>query len=316
VLLAKDGKVLFKNAYGLASKRFDVPNRIDTKFNLGSMNKMFTAVAVAQLVERGKLSFDDPVSKYLSADWLPRDVTDKITVRHLLTHTSGLGSYFNEKYQLSSRMRFRDLDDYRVLVAADRPSFKPGTSWKYSNTGFLLLGVIIERVTGMSYFDYVQKHIHGPAGMTNTACYAMDRPVPNLAIGYTKVGQGADAHWENNLYKHVIKGAAAGGGFSTVEDLLRFDQAMRANKLVKAETAAVLWTPTEQSNKGRPYGMGFGIDGQLGNRIVGHSGGFSGINAELLMYLDKGYTVAVMANYDGAATVVADQLREWLARAE
>ncbi|UCG32997.1 MAG: beta-lactamase family protein, partial [Phycisphaerales bacterium] len=206
VLLAKDGKVLFKNAYGLASKRFDVPNRIDTKFNLGSMNKMFTAVAIGQLVERGKLSFDDSVSKYLSTDWLPRDVAEKITVRHLLTHTSGLGSYFNETFDKSSRMLFRDLDDYKPLVEGDRPAFEPGSGWQYSNTGFLLLGVIIEKVTGMSYFDYVQQNICGPAGMINTACYEMDRPVPNLAIGYSKVGRGQDAYWENNLYKHVIKG--------------------------------------------------------------------------------------------------------------
>ncbi len=155
VLLARNGEVLFKGAYGQANKDFDTPNNIDTKFNLGSMNKMFTAVAVAQLAKRGKLSFDDPVGKYLSTDWLPVEVAGKITIRHLLTHTSGLGSYFNEKFMNSSRALFRNVDDYKPLVADDRPAFEPGTKWAYSNTGFLLLGAVIEKVTGQNYFDYV-----------------------------------------------------------------------------------------------------------------------------------------------------------------
>jgi hypothetical protein len=135
VLLAKDGKVLFKGAYGLASKRFNVPNKIDTKFNLGSMNKMFTGVAITQLVQRGRLSLDDPLSTYLSTDWLPREITDKIKIKHLLTHTSGLGSYFNDTFLGSSRLLFRELDDYKPLVADETLAFEPGTDWQYSNTG-------------------------------------------------------------------------------------------------------------------------------------------------------------------------------------
>lgn len=314
VLLAKDGEVWFKGAWGQANKDFDVPNRVDTKFNLGSINKSFTAVAIAQLAEQGELGFADPVSKYLGPDWLPEEVADTITVEHLLTHTAGLGSYFNDTFMAGSRERFRVVDDYKPLVDA-KLAFEPGTQYAYSNTGFLLLGAVVEKVTGGSYYDYVRQNIYAPAGMTNSDCYDLDRPVPNLAVGYTWAADDVGEHWETNLFKHVIRGGPAGGGFSTVEDLLRFDQALRANKLVKAETAARMWTPSPQSSgQGQDYGHGFAIRGTPGNRVVGHSGGFAGISARLDMYLDTGYTVVVLSNYDQAAEVVGDQVAELLAR--
>ncbi len=317
VLLARNGQVLFKGAYGQANKDFDAPNKIDTKFNLGSMNKMFTAVAVAQLVERGKLSFDDPISKYLSSDWLPRDVADKITIRHLLTHTSGLGSYFNEQFMDSSRARFRTVDDYKPLVAEEKPAFEPGTKWAYSNTGFLLLGAVIEKVSGQSYFDYVRDNVYKPAGMTHSDCYELDHVNLNLAVGYSKMTGDSGTHFENNVFRHVIKGGPAGGGYSTVEDLFRFAEALRANKLVKKETAELIWTPTPQSQGDGPgYGFGFGVSGEPGNRVVGHNGGFPGISALLDIHLDKGFTVAVLSNYDRGAGLVGGKLAELFARLE
>jgi|GEM_PF-116595 len=309
VLLAKDGRVLFKAAYGLASKRFNVPNKIDTKFNLGSMNKMFTATAIALLVERGKLSFDDPIGKYLDESWLKREALDKITIHHLLTHTSGLGNYFNDEFWNASRMLYRDLDDYKPLIRDDQPAFEPGTSWSYSNTGMFLAGVVIEKVAGKSYFDFVRENIFKPAGMINTDSYEMDKPTPNLAVGYSRTDDG----WENNLYKHVIKGGPAGGGFSTVEDLLRFDQAMRAGKIVGRKMLDELWTTKPESNSPE-YGYGFGVFGVTGDRIVGHSGGFPGISSELSMYLDRGYTIAVMSNYDNGAQIVAEKCADLLNR--
>jgi len=317
VLLAKNGDVLFRGAYGQANRDFDASNRVDTKFNLGSMNKMFTAVAIAQLAERGKLSYDDPISKCLSTDWLPGEVADKVTIRHLLTHTSGLGSYFNDKFMNSSRALYRKVDDYKPLVADEKPAFEPGTRWAYSNTGFLLLGAVIEKVTGESYFDSVRDNVFKPAGMTGTDSYELDRVNPNLAVGYSKVADETGTHWKNNLFEHVIKGGPAGGGYSTVEDLLKFDQAMRANKLVKKETADLMWTPTPQSRADGPgYGFGFGVSGEPGNRMVGHTGGFPGINSRLDMYLDKGVTVAVMSNYDRGAELVGQKLAELLVRLE
>lgn len=158
ILMARDRVPFYREAFGLASRRFQIPNLPDTRFNLGSMNKMFTAVAIAQLAEKGRLSFQDPVGRYLKG-WIDPESAQKITLHHLLTHTSGLGSYFNERFWKASRALYRKVEDFRALVAEEKPEFEPGSGWRYSNTGFLLLGAVIERVTGQSYFDYVRENI-------------------------------------------------------------------------------------------------------------------------------------------------------------
>ena len=309
LLVAKGPNVLLTMAAGEASKSYHVPNNIDTKFNLGSMNKMFTATAVARLVELGKLSFEDPISKYIDESWLPKDVTDKITVRHLITHTSGLGSYFNEVYDRSSRALFRKLDDYKPLIKDDRPAFTPGEKFQYSNTGMFLLGVIIEKVTGEEYFDHIRKTISTPLGMTNTDCYEMDYPVENLAIGYSPDWK-SPYRWQNNLYKHVLKGGPAGGGFSTVRDLHKFALALLAGKLVSKSMLETMWTDF----KGANYGYGFTVVQSPMGKAVGHSGGFDGINSQLDIYVDSGYIVVAMSNYDNGATPLANRIGRTLTR--
>lgn len=309
LLIAKGPAILLTMAGGEANKSCHAPNNIDTKFNLGSMNKMFTATAAARLVELGKLSFDDPISKYVDETWLPKEVTDKITVRHLATHTSGLGSYFNETYMRSSRALFRKLDDYKPLIKDDRPAFPPGERFQYSNTGMFLLGVVIEKVTGEDYFDHIRKAIYTPAGMTYTDCYEMDYPVENLAIGYSP-DWTSPYRWQTNLYKHVIKGGPAGGGFSTVKDLHKFALAMLAGRLVSKDMLQTLWT----DYKGENYGYGFGVNQGPGGKVVGHSGGFAGINSVLDIYLDSGYIVVVMSNYDNGANPLATRIGRTLAR--
>lgn len=307
VAVARDGEVLVTLAVGEASKRFHVPNRVDTKFNLGSMNKMFTAVSVAQLEEAGKLSYADPVSKYVDESWLPRDLTERITVHHLLTHTSGLGSYFNETYMASSRMLFRAVDDYKPLVQGDTLAFEPGTRWSYSNTGMLLLGVVIEKASGQDYFDYVREHVCAPAGMEDTDCYEMDQPVENLAIGYERDPTSAQG-WRNNLYQHVLRGGPAGGGFSTAPDLVRFADALLAGELVSVATLDRLWTDAA----GAGYGCGFSVQDGVDGKVVGHSGGFPGINSNLDVLVDRGFVIAVMSNYSGAASPLNARIRELL----
>ena len=313
VLLAQNDTVLHKSAFGLASRRFDVPNRVDTKFNLGSMNKMFTAVAVAILVERGKLSFDDPISKYLDIYWLPLVDKSQVKVKHLLTHTSGLDSYFNDKYASSSRMLFRELDDYKMLVAEDTLAFEPGTEWRYSNTGMLIAGAVIEKVSGRNYFDFIREEIYAPAGMVNTDCYDMDRPVPNLAIGYSKEATSEGEAWTNNLYQHVIRGGPAGGGYSTVEDLYRFARALVGGKFVSAEMVETLTSPKPDLNS-PSYGYGFALTGVLGSRVVGHSGGFVGISSNLDIYLDSGFVAVVLSNYSQGSEPIQQKMGELLRR--
>ena len=314
-LIAKDGKVIFTHVCGEATKAWHIPNKLDTKFNLGSMNKMFTAVAIAQLVESGKLSFDDTVEEHLGSDWLPPEIAAKVTISQLLSHTSGLGSHFTDKFWESSRERFRALDDYKQLVVDQELRFQPGTEWAYSNAGFLVAGAIIEKVTGQSYFDYVREHIYDPAGMVNTDCYELDLDPPNLAIGYTRERMpDGQTRWVNNLFKHVIKGGPAGGGFSTVEDLLRFAEALRSEKLVSRAMLDVLWSPKPASPE---YGYGFALSGSQGEglgRVVGHGGGFPGISSNLEIFLDSGYIVAVLSNYDQGATIVSAKYMELLQR--
>jgi CubicO group peptidase (beta-lactamase class C family) len=309
LLIAKGDQILLTMAAGEASKAFHVPNNVDTKFNLGSMNKMFTSTAVVQLAEKGKLSLDDPISKYIDESWLPKEVTDKITIRHLLTHSSGLGSYFNETYDKSSRDLFRKLDDYKPLIKDDRPAFEPGKKFQYSNTGMFLLGVVIEKVTGEDYFDYIRKTIYEPAGMTNSDCYEMDYPVENLAIGYSPAPKSPYG-WQNNLYKHVIKGGPAGGGFSTVKDLHKFALALLAKKYVSEESLKAMWT----DHLGANYGYGFSVATGAAGKVVGHGGGFDGINSNLDIFLDSGYIVAVMSNTDRGASPVAAKIGGFLGR--
>jgi CubicO group peptidase (beta-lactamase class C family) len=293
VLLAKHGQIFFTGAYGKANKSFNAPNQLDTKFNLGSMNKMFTAVAIAQLAEAGKLSFDDPLARFLP-NALPKIDAQKIKIKHLLTHTSGLGDYiFTPEMEKLSTARFRSVDDWMGRVKDDTLAFEPGTSWHYSNTGYLVLGKVIEQITGLSYFDYIRKYIYSPVGMINTDSYEADKVVPNLSIGYSKVGTSAEGGWRNNLFSHVVKGGPAGGGYSTVEDLFKFAIALRSGKLVSKPFVDLLMSPKTELNSPN-YGYGF----EIARGRVGHGGAAPGISSTLVIYPDEGYVVVVLSNYD------------------
>jgi CubicO group peptidase (beta-lactamase class C family) len=313
VLVANNGSPLFKQAYGLASKVFNVSNRIDTKFNLASMNKMFTGIAIAQLAEQGRLSFSDTIEKYLPE--YPKAIADKVTIHHLLTHTSGMGSYWNDRFD-ATWATLRTVQDFLSLFIDDPLAFEPGEQWQYSNAGFIVLGAIIEQVSQQSYFDYVREHIYRPASMVNTDAFEMDRPPPNIAIGYTRAGLERESKLglrRNNLFLHVVKGGPAGGGFSTVEDLLNFSIALQKYKLLSAEYTNIVLTRKmnlpEPQKTPTSYAYGFFDETINGYRVVGHSGGAPGINSRLHMYLDIGYTVVVLSNYDPPA---ATQVVDWL----
>jgi CubicO group peptidase (beta-lactamase class C family) len=305
VLLAKDGVPVYKAVYGTANKDYGVPNKIDTKFNLGSMNKMFTAVAVAQLVEKGKLSFDDPLSKFIP-DLPDAESAKKIQVKHLLSHTAGLGSYFGKRYQDMSRNKLRTVDDMMALAKQDEKLlFEPGSKWQYSNTGMLVLGKIIEIVSGQNYYDYVRENIYKPAGMINTDAYELDKVNPNLAVGYHKTFTDAGIVWSNNVFLHVMRGGPMGGGYSTVEDLLRFDQSFRGGKLVSPAMVKILTTPKPELHSPN-YGYGFAANTMDGT--AGHSGGFTGIHSNLNMFLNSGWTAIVMSNYSLAGGPVIEKM--------
>ncbi len=314
VLVARDGKPIFTRAVGDAHKGFKVPNQLDTKFNLGSMNKMFTGTAIMQLVQQGKLKLDDKVGKYLP-DYPNQDVREKVTIHHLLTHTSGMGHYWEEYFQSPKLFEIKSVADYDHLANKNPLQFEPGERFSYSNCGPLVLGLIIEKISGMSYYDYIKKYIYTLAGMDNSDCYDISTIVENLAVGYTRgtpMGRAYD-DWQKNLFSHPAKGGPAGGGYSTVEDLLKFDSALRANTLLDAEHFKTMTTGKINRNAQTSYAYLFEEKLVNGHRIVGHSGGAGGINSHLGMYMDLGYTVAIMSNYDPPAALnIARKLEELL----
>jgi CubicO group peptidase (beta-lactamase class C family) len=302
VLVAKNDRILFEHAYGYANHAFNVPNKVDTKFNLGSMNKMFTAVSILQLVQQGRFSLNDTLIKVLP-DYPDQDIAGKVTLHQLLTHTSGMGNFFGELVT-SNPGKYRAMADYLPLITGKPLLFEPGARWSYSNSGFAVLGLVIERVSGQNYFDYVREHIIKPAGMINTDSYSMDDDVPNLALGYTNLGEDGFSHPErprkSNIYMTLARGMSAGGGYSTVEDLLRFARALQGHKLLNEEYTDLMMRGKVPAGAGQ-YSYGIGEEFQNGVRIVGHNGGGPGIHSNLDMYPDLGYTVAIMSNYDAPA---------------
>ena len=316
VLVAKGDRVIFNKAYGLADKANNIPNKLDTKFNLGSMNKMFTSVAIAQLVQAGKLSYDTTIAKVLP-EYPNKETAAKITVHQLLTHTSGLGDFFKPEF-FQNREKYRNPKDYFPVFANDPLRFEPGKSWSYSNAGFIVLGAIVENASGQNYFEYMRDRIFMPAGMKDTASYAVKDIVPNLGTGYTRFDNGDPLGIEprvNNVMTMPMKGSPAGGGYSTPPDLLRFAQALRTNKLVNAELTEKLTGGKVDTPMGSKYGYGF-IEEMLDGRSVrGHSGGAPGINSYLNIFWDGSYTVIVQGNYDPpAAQDLGGKITRFLAK--
>jgi CubicO group peptidase (beta-lactamase class C family) len=195
----------------------------------------------------------------------------------------------------------------------EKLQFEPGSKWQYSNTGMLVLGKVIEIVSGKSYFDYIAENITKPMGMVNTGCFELDKVNANLAVGYEKQYSDSGMTWANNVFEHVMRGGPQGGCFSTVEDLLRFDQALRSNKLVTAETFKLLASAKPELNS-KQYGFGFQVDPETG--AVGHGGGFIGISADLKMYLGSGWTGIVLSNYGGGAQPLAQKMAELIKAGE
>jgi CubicO group peptidase (beta-lactamase class C family) len=306
VLVAKDGEVLFSEAYGLADREREIPNTVQTRFRIGSMNKMFTAVAILQLVEAGEVELTAPLGTYLT-DYPNRDVATEVTIHQLLTHTGGTGDIFGPEFD-AHREELRTLDDYVELYGERGPEFEPGSQWAYSNYGFILLGAVIEAVTGQSYYDYVDEHIYEPAGMTGTGSVPEDQAVPDRAIGYMDPSGGTD--WRPNTDTLPYRGTSAGGGYSTVEDFARFADALLNHELLSPDSAELLITGKEEIVPGIGYAYGFEDHRDAeANGWVGHGGGAPGMNGDLRIYPTSGYVVVVLANLDPpVAQRVADFL--------
>lgn len=295
VLIARDDDVLMQVAHGMAERSFGVKNAINTKFNLASVGKMFTATAIAQLVKQGKLSYDDKLIKHLP-DFLNREAAEKITIHQLLTHTAGMGTLFGSPDYQRLR-RYRNSWDEVSAFANEKLFFAPGTGWRYSNAGYVTLGGVIERITGMDYIDYIRKNIFEPLEMNDSGYYAHDEVVPNLSVLYVRSPEDP-LGIEPYVADHILagyRGNAEGGGYSTAIDLFRFARSYRTGKLLgERDQARLLSVKVDEDGTGKRF-YGYGVQHAVlnGETIWGHTGGG---RSHLQILKESGYTVIVQTN--------------------
>ncbi|MDQ2944364.1 MAG: serine hydrolase [Acidobacteriota bacterium] len=287
-LVARGSQVLFSKGYGFANLEWDVPNAPNTKFRLGSVTKQFTAASILLLEERGKLSVNDPVKKYLPdapAAW------DKITIFHLLTHTSGIPNFtgFPDYAKLEP---FAATAQQLVARFRDKPlDFEPAEKWSYSNSGYVLLGYLIEKITGDSYEKFVRENIFTPLGMKDSGYDSNSAVIPHRATGYVAGKNG----FENAGFVHMSIPHGAGALYSTTEDLLKWEQSLFGGKLLKPASLEKMTTPFKNN-----YAFGVSVTTADGRKVIEHGGGIEGFNTELEYYPEDKLTVVVLENANGA----------------
>jgi len=286
LLVARGDQVLLRRAWGMADRGAGTPVTLETRFRVGSMDKMFTAVATLQLVGAGKLSLDGTVGEYLPA--YPNAEIAKVTIRQLLTHAGGTGDIFGPEFD-RHRLELKTHDDYVRLYGTRGPTHPPGEGYEYSNYGFVLLGDIIEHVSGQSYYDYVERQVFAPAGMHDTGFLPEDVAVQGRARAYTR----KDGKWVDAADTLPYRGTAAGGGYSTAGDLLAFARALRSGKLLPPALLA------QATSRQTPwYGYGFMVGERQGVAGFGHGGGAEGMNGALEIFPAQDQVLVALANID------------------
>lgn len=297
-LVAENGKVIFKKGFGQANMEWNIPNQSDTKFRLGSISKQFTAFLIVKLAEDGKLKLDVPITTYLP-DY-PKENGDKITIHQLLTHSSGIPNYTDSPSFFKEKARNPYTPEAFVKTFSSLPlDFKPGEKFNYSNSGYFLLGYIIEKVSGKTYEQYLQEIILTPLKMVNTGYDHSDVILKNRAAGYEKRGKQII----NAAYLDMSLPYAAGSLYSTVEDLYLWDQALYTNKLLSAKSMESLFKPYISAGKAS-YGYGWFID-EVDNgdkpklKIIGHGGGINGFNTIISRYPADKNLIVLLNNTGG-----------------
>jgi len=297
VLVARDGKELLKRGYGLANAEWNIANTPTTKFRLGSITKQFTAMLILQLEQQGKLSVNDPACKYVEdcpAAWQP------ITIHHLLTHTSGIPNFTSFPDYLATMHEASPPKDTLKRVRDKPLVFDPGTKWQYSNSGYVLLGYIIEKVAGMPYADLLKKNIFGPLEMNDTGYERWTDVLPNRAAGYERGPGGL----RNAAYINMTIPHAAGALYSTVEDLCKWDQALYTQKLLPKEAMTRYFTPFKDD-----YAYGWAVQKFDGMDVIQHGGGINGFSTQITRVPALKLVVIALDNVLPAATgKMADDL--------
>ena len=292
VLVAQDGKILFEKGYGLADLEHHVPVTPQTTFRIASVTKQFTASAILKLQEEGKLSVDDKLSKYIPD--FPRG--DEVTLRHLLTHTSGIYNYNRKGYAEIGATNPITTEAIIGTIKKAPYDFDPGTQWRYDNSGYLLLGCIVEKVSGQTFGDFLGENFFQPLGMTNSGVYRAHLGLPHEALGYSLGTNGFEPafKWDPSWT------AANGALYSTVEDLYRWNEGVFNGRVLEAASLKAAFTPVKENesqvNSDCGYGFGWFIERYRGLRQMSHSGGFPGFSSYLLRLPDENFTVAVLAN--------------------
>lgn len=287
--IIQDGKVAKTATYGLANLELNVAVKPETVFEIGSITKQFTAAGILLLAQDGKLSVDDPISRYLKntpAAWT------NITIRHLLSHTSGIKSYTGLiGFELT---RHLTQEQFIRAIGGHPLEFQPGESWKYSNTGFNLLGYIIENVTDKKYWDFMNERIFGPLEMTATRERRPGDIIPNRAAGYEQTNHV----WINRDYD-LTDVFAAGAIVSNIGDLAKWNAALEGEAILNASSKEQMWTPTKlKDGKMTKYGLGWFIERVEGHRNIGHGGATSGFSASIQRFPDDKLVVILLSNTD------------------
>ncbi len=290
VIVIRDGKPIYKHAYGLADVEAHVAATSLTNYRLASVTKQFTAMAIMILAERKRLSFDDPITKFLPYG-------KDITIRHLLTHTSGLRAY-EELIPPGRTTQLKDIDVLDLLKGQTSTYFAPGSEWRYSNTGYAFLALIVEKASGMGFAEFLKKNIFEPLGMNATVAFEEGiSTVRNRAYGYTERAGGFE-RTDQSLTSAVL---GDGGIYSSVEDLFQWDQALYTSRLVRQSTLQQAFTPAVlTSGKKTTYGFGWEIGECRGTRTVRHSGDTMGFRTHIMRIPDKRFSVIVLINRNGA----------------
>lgn len=293
IMVERHGRIIYQAAAGLADRAAKTPVTMDTLFRIGSANKMFTAVSVLQLVGQGKISLDATVGTYL-ADYPDQDFAHTVTIRQLLSHTGGAGDIFTPEYD-AQRLNVKTLADYVKLFGNRAPDTSKDGKTAYANYGFILLGRIIEVVSGEDYYSYVREHVFAPAGMVHTGSLPEDTAVPGRSHGYIR---GRDGKLADNADTLPYRGTSAGGGYTTAADMIRFADALRSGKLLPGALLDEAISPQRPDGW---YGFGFFIEGKGAARNWGHGGGAPGMNASFRVFPELDAVVVALANLDPAA---------------
>ncbi len=304
----------YRQSYGYADRSNERPNQVSTKFGIASGCKMFTAIAICQLVQAGKLSFDSRLSDCVDALFPQFD--PNVTVHHLLTHSSGIPDYFDEEVMDDFELLWKAKPMYGITSPGDflpffqdKPmKFGPGDRFAYSNAGYILLGLIIEKITGVAFSTYIETNIFQRCGMSDSGYYRMDQLPPDTAFGYIDEAES----WRTNIYAVPIKGGPDGGAYTTVEDLHKFWNALFAHKLLNPDMTDVLLTPHIQESEHIHYGYGVWmmiIDDQLFKYFV--MGSDPGVSMQSSVYHD-GLHAHIIGNTHADTGLLAGKLDEMI----